>query len=267
MLEHKVALVTGGTRGIGLGCVQSLVNQGWLVAICSLGDDASKQEANAALEQLSQQGQQGDSDLKAAWFACDMRVEEDVKSLIRQVIDMYGQLDCMVNNVGWHPPAGQIDEVASGAFESLLQLNLTSTFYGCKYALPHLRKRKGSIVNISSKVGQIGQASAVGYVTTKAGQIGMTKALALDEAGQGVRVNAICPAGVDTPMMQQWAATLDDPASALAKEDANHALGKMATIEEVGDVCAFLASDAARFVTGQAIGVDGGAGLGYQRWD
>jgi NAD(P)-dependent dehydrogenase (short-subunit alcohol dehydrogenase family) len=116
---------------------------------------------------------------------------------------------------------------------------------------------------MSSAVAEIGQAAALGYVTTKAGQIGMTRALALDLAPRGVRVNAVAPAGVMTPLMQEWAESEYDPQAALAMVDRWHPLGRMATIEEIGEVCAFLASDQSSFITGQVIVVDGGAGLGY----
>ena len=118
---------------------------------------------------------------------------------------------------------------------------------------------------MSSEVGMIGQVAAAGYVSSKAGQIGLTKALALDLAPESVRVNAVCPAGVMTPLMQEWADTQYDPKAALAMVDRWHPLGRMATIEEIGEVCAFLASEEASFVTGQAICPDGGAPLGYRR--
>lgn len=256
-LKDKVVIVTGGTKGIGLGCVQSLGKRGARVVFCCRHEDAGRAREAELREQS----------IDAEWFPCDVSVEDQVIAIIQHTVDKHGRLDCIINNAGWHPPAVEIDDITTQDFESLLQTNLTSTFWGCKYAVPHLRKSKGSIINISSKVGAVGQGKAVSYVTTKAGQIGLTLALALDLAPQGVRVNAVLPAGVRTPMMEEWAGTLDNPAEALAKEDGNHALGRMATIEEIGNVCAFLVSDDASFVTGQAICPDGGAGLGYQRWD
>jgi len=112
-------------------------------------------------------------------------------------------------------------------------------------------------------VALVGQAAAPAYVSTKAGQIGLTRALALDLAADGVRVNAVCPAGVMTPLMQEWADTEYDPQEALRMVDRWHPLGRMATSEEVGEVCAFLASAEASFITGQVICPDGGAALGY----
>jgi len=256
-LQDKVAVITGGSRGIGLGCVRVFVKHGATVVFCS--DDEA--------EGLVVEKQFTDEGAAVRFVPADVRVEDDVQRLIDNAAAQHGRLDCLVNNVGWHPPAVEIDDIATADFEALIRLNLTSTFLGCKFAAPHLRKTAGSIINIASKVGLVGQAKAVSYVTTKAAQVGLTKALALDMAAAGVRVNAVCPAGVLTPMMQSWAATLENPDEALAKEDANHPLGRMASIDEIGEVCAFLASDEAAFVTGQAICPDGGAGLGYQRWD
>ncbi len=117
---------------------------------------------------------------------------------------------------------------------------------------------------MSSEVGLIGQAAAPSYVSSKAGQVGLTKALAVDLAPEGVRVNAVCPAGVMTPLMREWADTQYDPAAALKMVDGWHPIGRMATIEEIGEVCAFLASEEAAFITGQVICPDGGAMLGYR---
>jgi NAD(P)-dependent dehydrogenase (short-subunit alcohol dehydrogenase family) len=117
---------------------------------------------------------------------------------------------------------------------------------------------------MSSEVALIGQGMAPSYVSTKAGQLGLSRALALDLAPDGVRVNAVCPAGVMTPLMREWADTEYDPEAALKMVDSWHPLGRMATIEEMGEVCAFLASDEASFITGQTICPDGGAMLGYR---
>ena len=157
-----------------------------------------------------------------------------------------------------------ISDTSVDDFEHLLRLNLTSTFMGCKFAVPELVKTRGSIINMSSKVGEIGQQAAPSYVASKAGQIGLTKALAIDLAPLGVRVNAVAPAGVMTPLMEEWAESQYDPAAALRMVDGWHPLGRMATIHEIGEVCAFLASDEASFVTGQVICPDGGAALGYR---
>jgi NAD(P)-dependent dehydrogenase (short-subunit alcohol dehydrogenase family) len=253
-LEGKVAIVTGGSKGIGLGCVKVFARHGATVVLAARGEEAGR----AAELELTNSG------LAVFFRACDVTSEGEIQSLMSSTVDRFGRLDCLVNNAGWHPPAMTIEETSVEAFESLLRLNLTSTFMGCKAAVPHLRKTRGSIINMSSEVALIGQAAAPSYVASKAGQIGLTRALALDLAAAGVRVNAVCPAGVMTPLMQEWAGTQYDPAAALKMVDSWHPLGRMATIEEMGEVCAFLASDEASFMTGQVLCPDGGAALGYR---
>lgn len=254
-LQGKVAIITGGSKGIGLGCARVFSKYGCTVVLAARGDEAGR----AAEAEIAASG-------GAAWFVpTDVSRPDDIQSLVDRTVARFGRLDCIVNNAGWHPPAMTIDQTTVDDFERLLRLNLTSTFVGCKAAAPHLRRTRGSIVNMSSEVALIGQAAAPAYVTTKAGQIGLTRALALDLAADHVRVNAVCPAGVLTPLMREWADTQYDPKAALAMVDSWHPLGRMATIEEMGEVCAFLASDEAAFITGQVICPDGGAALGYRR--
>ena len=248
-------MITGGSKGIGFGCAMVFAKYGCTVVMAARGEDAGK----AAEKQLIDQGH------KAFFVRCDVTSESDMRSLIDGTAERFGRLDCIVNNAGWHPPAMTIDDTSVEDYEMLLRLNLTSTFMGCKFAVPHLRKTKGSIINMSSEVGLIGQAAAPGYVSTKAGQVGLTKAIALDLAPEGIRVNAVCAAGVMTPLMKDWADSQYDPKAALEMVDSWHPIGRMATIEEMGEVCAFLASEEASFITGQAICPDGGAPLGYRR--
>lgn len=252
-LKGKTAIITGGTMGIGFGCARVFANHGCRVVLASRGGERGR----AAEAELRQAG------FEALFIACDVRDEAAIKALVEKSVAHFGRLDCIVNNAGWHPPAMTIDDTDVEAFDDLLRLNLTSTFMGCKFAVPELVKTRGSIINMSSKVGEIGQQAAPAYVASKAGQIGLTKALAIDLAPLGVRVNAVAPAGVMTPLMEEWAETQYDPAAALRMVDDWHALGRMATIDEIGEVCAFLASDEAAFITGQLICPDGGAGLGY----
>ena len=254
-LDGKVAVITGGSKGIGLGCARVFGRHGCSVVIASRGAEAGQ----AAERELTAAG------YKALFVATDVTSQNDMESLLKKTVERFGRLDCIVNNAGWHPPTMTIDETSIDDFENLLRLNLTSTFMGCKFAVPHLRETRGSIVNMSSEVGIIGQAAAPSYVSTKAGQIGLTRALALDLAPDGVRVNAVCPAGVMTPLMEEWANSQYDPKAALAMVDSWHPIGRMATIDEIGEVCAFLASEEAAFMTGQVLCPDGGAALGYRR--
>ncbi len=254
-LKDKVAVVTGGSKGIGWGCARVFAAHGCAVVLAARG----REDGENAQKQLTDAGH------TAMFVPTDVTQQADMEALVGAAIERFGRLDCFVNNAGWHPPAQTIDQTSVEDFESLIRLNLTSTFIGCKLAVPHLRATRGSIINMSSEVALIGQGEAPGYVTTKAGQIGLTRALAIDLAPDGVRVNAVCPAGVMTPLMREWAETQYDAQAALATVDSWHPLGRMATIDEIGEVCAFLASDEASFITGQVICPDGGAALGYRR--
>ena len=254
-LKDKVAVITGGSKGIGLGCARVFTKHGCTVVLAARGEEAGRE----AEQELVAAGHQ------ALFVRCDVKSEPDMRSLIDTAVERFGRLDALVNNAGWHPPTMSLDETSVEDFEALLRLNLTSTFMGCKFALPHLRQTRGSIINMSSEVAVIGQGLAPSYVATKAGQLGLTRALALDLAPEKVRVNAVCPAGVMTPLMQEWADSQYDPEAAVKMVDSWHPIGRMATIEEIGEVCAFLASDEAAFVTGETICVDGGAKLGYRR--
>lgn len=254
-LSDRVAIITGGSLGIGLGCSRCCARHGASVVIAARGEEAGRE----AVRELAEAGH------SAIFVRTDVTLEADMRALMETTLARFGKIDLLVNNAGWHPPAMSLENTSVSDFEQLLRLNLTSTFMGCKFAEPHLKATRGSIINISSEVALIGQAEAPSYVATKAGQIGLTKALALDLAPYGVRVNAICPAGVMTPLMREWANTQYDPAAALAMVDSWHPIGRMATIEEIGEVCAFLASSEAAFITGQTICPDGGAALGYRR--
>ena len=252
-LKDKTAIITGGAKGIGFGCGKVFVKYGCTVVIA----DKDESGGRAAARELVEGGG------RAEFRRCDVTIEQDVKDAIDGTAQKYGRLDCIVNNAGWHPPAMSIDETSVADFEAQLRLNLTSTFLGCKYALPHLRKTKGNIVIIASAVGIFGQSDACAYCASKAGQSGLARALALDLALEQVRVNSVCPSSVDTPLMHEWAASLPNPEEALRMVERLQPGGRMASIEEMGEVCAFLASEEASFVTGQAIVADAGAMLGY----
>jgi NAD(P)-dependent dehydrogenase (short-subunit alcohol dehydrogenase family) len=252
-LEGKVAIITGGSKGIGLGCARVFTKYGCKVAIAARGEADGKQ----AEQELSDAGHE------AIFVRCDVTSEADMQALIDTTVERFGQLDCMVNNAGWHPPPLLIDEISVEDFDRLLRTNLTSTFMGCKFALPHLRQTKGNIINMASMVALMGQEAASSYVPTKAGQIGLTRALAVDLGREGVRVNAVCPAGVMTPLAEEFLETKPNREAALKEVGNWHLLGRLATAEEIGEVCAFLASNEASFMTGQAVCPDGGAALEY----
>src|SRR5207249_1959168 len=126
---------------------------------------------------------------EAVFIKCDVSKTDEIQNLIDQTVEKFGRIDCLINNAGWHPPHKPIDEFSVEEFRDLLDLNLVSVFAACKFALPHIRKTKGNIINMSSLVGTIGQVGATTYIATKGGITALTKALAVDEAAYGIRVN------------------------------------------------------------------------------
>ena len=252
-LDGNVAVITGSGRGIGRGCALVFAREGCRVVVAT-------RTAGPGMKTVKDIKEEGG---EALFVQTDVSVPEQLAEAIDTAVERYGQLDVLINNAGWHPPSMTIDETDLDDFESLLRLNLTSTFLGCKYAVKHLRKTRGCIINMSSMVGLLGQNNAVSYCATKAGQIGITKALAMELAPVGVRVNAVLPAGVDTPLMHEWASSMPDSDASLRLVDAIHPIGRMATTEEIGRACLFLASEDAAFVTGHSLQVDGGASLDY----
>ena len=250
----KAVIVTGGSKGIGEGCARVFCAEGGLVSILARGREAGE----ALARDLNAQGPG-----RAIFVSCDVGIAAELEQAVAKTVAEFGRLDCIINNAGTHPPATPLEDTSLEMMVDLMRVNYLSTFAGCKYALPHLKKTKGSIVNISSLVALIGQPESSAYCATKGAQLSLTKALAVELGQHGVRVNCICPGNVDTPLMRDWAATLPNPASALQRVSALQVFGRMGTSEEIGKIALFLASDDASFLTGQAIEAEGGASLDY----
>ena len=251
----KVALITGGSHGIGAGCVRVFAEAGATVVFCSRGE----KEGQALAAEVSAKGPG-----RAEFVRCDVSKEADVRALVSGAVARHGRLDCLINNAGWHPPHKPIDAFTAQEFRDLFELNVVSIFAACQEALPHLRKTRGNIINMSSLVGSMGQLYATTYVATKGAITAFTKALAIDEAAHGVRANAVSPGNVWTPL---WKAAVDaspDPARTRADGEAAQVLGRMGTIEEAGKLCLFLAAEAT-FTTGVDHILSGGAELAYGR--
>ncbi|CAL8304138.1 unnamed protein product [Merluccius merluccius] len=251
--HNKVAIVTGGTKGIGRGVVKVFVENGAKVVFCARG--AAAGETLAA--ELNKTGPGS-----CSFMTCDVSKEEDLKRLIDETVKLYGQLDCLVNNAGWHPPYKATDETSAEEFKDLLNLNLISYFLASKFALPHLRKTEGNIINVASLVAILGQVGAVPYVATKGAVTAMTKAMAVDESRYKVRVNSISPGNIKTPLWEELAEQTPDAAAALKVGADSQLIGRMGTPEEIGRAALFLAADAT-FCTGIDLLVSGGAELNF----
>jgi NAD(P)-dependent dehydrogenase (short-subunit alcohol dehydrogenase family) len=252
--RDRAVIVTGASKGIGAGCARVYCAEGGLIALWDIDVGAGERLAF----ELTEAGPG-----RAVFIDCDVRDERQIESSIERTVREFGRLDCLINNAGIHPPATRIDDTNLADVEALLRVNFLSTYAACKHAAPHLRRTKGTIVNISSMTAVLGQEQSAAYSASKGAQLSLTRALALELGRDGIRVNAVLPSNVDTPLMRDWAATLPDPESALERVAALQVLGRMAQPEEIGRVCLFLATDDSSFVTGQGIEVEGGASLDY----
>src|SRR5471032_2601378 len=250
-LDKKIAIVTGGSRGIGEGCVRALAEEGARVVI----SDLRVEEGEATAKSVRDAGHD------AVFEKTDVLDEKSINACVAATVKRHGGLDILVNNAGTHFPH-TIDSLTPDKWDFMLNLNLKSMYLFCRAALPEIRKRQGSIVNMSSMRGLVGQSDAIAYCASKAGILGLTMGLAKDEAKFGVRVNAICPSNVATPLMNEWIAKQADPAAVRKACENAQPIGRMASIVEIGRAAVFLSSGDASFITGIALPVDGGAMLG-----
>jgi NAD(P)-dependent dehydrogenase (short-subunit alcohol dehydrogenase family) len=253
--KNKITIITGGTKGIGEGCLRVFADAGATVVFCA----RNEAQGNALAAEINALGKGS-----AHFIRCDVSKVAEVESLIAQTVERFGRLDCLINNAGWHPPHQPIDDFSVQDFRDLLELNLVSIFVACKAALPALRQTQGNIINMSSLVGSMGQLHATTYVATKGAITAFSKALAVDEAAYGVRVNAVSPGNIYTPLWQEAIDASPDPAQTRADGDAAQLLGRMGTIEEAGRMCLYIAAEAT-FSTGTDFLLTGGAELAYGR--
>ncbi|XP_003226249.1 17-beta-hydroxysteroid dehydrogenase 14 isoform X2 [Anolis carolinensis] len=252
---NKVVIVTGGTKGIGEGIVREFVHQGAKVVFCA---SESEEQGKAIVQELKDCGAAGE----AHFQICDVRCEQDIQNLVAVTIELYGRLDCLVNNVGIHPRNRTIDDFTAEDFRSLMDINAVSYFLASKYSLPYLRKTKGNIINISSLANVIGGKQSVTYIATKGAVTAMTKALAIDESKYCVRVNSISPSNIWTPAWEKEASETPNPEATIQKGKDFQLMGRMGTPAEIAKAALFLATDAT-FCTGCDLVASGGAELGF----
>jgi meso-butanediol dehydrogenase/(S,S)-butanediol dehydrogenase/diacetyl reductase len=250
-LDNKVIYLTGGTKGIGLECAKAYKARGAKVIIIS-NDAASVDSCKTILDT---------EDVLLA----DVSSEQDVKRTIQYALDKYGRLDAVHNNAGIAHPVKPLHETTTQEWDDLFAINIKSVLYTTRYAFAALREARGCILNTSSLVGEIGQDAHAAYSATKGAMNALTKSMALDYAPLHIRVNAVAPAGVWTPMLREWNAAREDAQDMERYLAGIHPLGYCPEGDVVADVCVFLLSEKARFVTGLVMPVSGGAELGYRR--
>ncbi|HZQ54997.1 MAG TPA: glucose 1-dehydrogenase [Bryobacteraceae bacterium] len=244
--ENQVALVTGAGSGIGLATARAFAETGAAVALIDMDENA----AGAAVEQLLSAG------CKAIALRCDVSNEDAVAAAVHQTISAFGQLDFAFNNAGIQVPVAETADARGDDFDRVMAINLRGVWNCMKHELRHMRERgTGAIVNCSSTGGLIGTPGLGAYTASKHGVIGLTKSAALEYAARGIRINAVCPGVIDTPMVAHALADHPETMKAVMEEIP---LGRLGKSEEIASAVLWLCSPGAGFMVGQVIVPDGG---------
>lgn len=247
MLDKRIALVTGASRGIGAAVAKRLAADGYFVVVNYNG---SAQRAQEVVTQIAAAGND------AVALQCDVSDFDACGELIARITADYGRLDVLVNNAGITRD-GLLMRMSEADFDAVIDTNLKGAFHTIRHAgRQFLKQRSGRIINIASVSGLLGNAGQANYAASKAGVIGLTKSVARELAGRQITVNAVAPGFIATDMVD----AMTDSAKAAMTD--HIPFGRIGEPEEVAEVVAFLASDAARYVTGQIIAVDGGMSIG-----
>jgi NAD(P)-dependent dehydrogenase (short-subunit alcohol dehydrogenase family) len=243
-MKDQVALVTGAGSGIGLAAARAFAEAGAVVVLADINEPVEQ------VEQLKAAG------YKAIAIRCNVADEKNVEAMIEQVVAVYGRLDAAYNNAGINSPVAETADASSEEYDKVMSINLRGVWNCMKYELRQMRKQgSGAIVNCSSIGGLVGIADRGVYHASKHGVIGLTKSAALEYASRGIRVNAICPGIIATPMVEQMVEREPEAMAELMKVVPIARLGRP---EEIAATVLWLCSSAASFIIGQAIAVDGG---------
>lgn len=252
LLKDKVIFLTGGSQGIGAECAKAYAREGACLAIAALvGSEIDEVIASLEGSHLS--------------LPCDVSDEAQVSKAIRRTHDFFGRIDAIHNNAGIANPSKCLHDTTAFEWDRLMAVNVKSIYLTTHYGFEALKATRGHILNTSSMVGDIGQSLHAAYAATKGAINALTKSMALDYAPHGIRVNAVAPAGVWTPMLRTWAGEQPNTSEIEEYLDQIHALGYCPNGDVVADACVFLLSEKARFITGCILPVSGGAELGYRR--
>lgn len=242
--EGKVAVVTGGGSGIGAAAALLFAAHGAKVVVGDIQDE----HGHAIIEKIKGGGGQ------AAYQRCDVGKPAEVEGLVKYAVDTFGGLHAMVNNAGIGGEQAATADYSLESWNQVIAINLSGVFYGTKYAIPAiLASGGGAICNIASILGAVGFPQSVAYVAAKHGVVGLTKSAALEYSAQGVRVNAVGPAFIRTPLLS----ALDDQPEMMQMIQSMHPIGRLGKPEEVAEMIVFLCSDRASFCTGTYYPVDG----------
>ncbi|UTR10539.1 glucose 1-dehydrogenase [Evansella sp. LMS18] len=241
-LEGKVAVITGGASGIGEYTARAMVEEGAKVVVSDMNDDLG----NTLVEDLNKNGQ------NAVYVHADVTSEADAEKMINTAVTEFGKIDILFNNAGIGA-LGASEDLPLEEWRKVIAVNLDGVFLTAKHAIKAMQKNGGgNIINNASILGHVGQAQTASYTAAKGGVVNMTRALAVEFAQQNIRVNAVCPGYIETPLLSQLDEDMKNHLVSL------HPIGRLGRPEEVAKAVVFLASDDASFVTGANLLVDGG---------
>jgi NAD(P)-dependent dehydrogenase (short-subunit alcohol dehydrogenase family) len=246
MDEPKVALITGAASGIGAGIAELFAESGYAVAAVDIDGEGVKRMAR----KLS-------AHARAIAIPADIGVQDQAQAAVAAVIREFGNLSVLVNNAGIEV-SGAVTDLDVTQWDRQIAVNLRGAFLMSRYSIPAMRERGSAIIHISSVHAFVSWAGSAAYDATKAGLLGLTRAMAIDHGPEGIRVNAICPGYIDTPLMQKWLDSVSDREATMRQVLGVHPVGRIGTPRDVAQAALFLASDAASFISGTCLVVDGG---------
>ncbi len=242
-LDGKIAIVTGGASGIGKACAEKFASEGATVIIADIQDDAGRAVAES---------------LRGRFIKTDVTDPNAVQSLIAQTVDAFGTLDILMNNAGMDGEQKPIADCTLENWSRVIDLNLNGVFYGMKFGLAQMiKQQRGVILNTASIAGMVAFPNISPYGAAKAGVIHLTKTAAIEYAKHHIRINALCPSVVKTPLVEHFINSTPDPNATRQWFENFNPLPGMVTVSSVADSALFLVSDESRFVTGVSLPIDG----------